>query len=353
MTVLPYIDENMNTTAGDVFELSPKCKRMCAKCSEFYKSIFNSGTLHQFIRCPMGYSVFLDQVNNKKIAFQCLKVKGSFKKKNSLFQTAYYNPITSEEILLKIIESCKKSIELKNELKVKEDLTATTFHEIKKFNAQIKNHCEAIFSKIDSCDQFMDKNIINNLNDIWICAGMMSYRFALNDLYALTAETPFDVNIYGKFDKIRKILKNNKKNLPIKINGKSYKYIRAYQSFEIIPFLLLDNAIKYSHPNDEIIIEFYDQNNNKDPLLVSITSDGPYCDTNEIQHIFEKGYRGTYAKKIVAEGSGIGLYFAKCLAQLHDIDISAHSIGPQKVLNGVAYARFMIQLSFNSTFDKS
>ena len=41
MTVLPYIDENMNTTAGGVFGLSQKCKRMWAECSEFYKLIFN------------------------------------------------------------------------------------------------------------------------------------------------------------------------------------------------------------------------------------------------------------------------------------------------------------------------
>ena len=87
----------------------------------------------------MGYSVLFDQVNNKKIPFQCFKLKGRFKKKNTLSKTAHYNPVTSEEILLKIIESCKQSIELKDELKANEEITSKKCKDKRTEKEQIKN----------------------------------------------------------------------------------------------------------------------------------------------------------------------------------------------------------------------
>ena len=336
--------------------MNPKCLRMCDKCKDFYKSVFNSERNSCFIPCPKGYSIYITSINSKKIIFPCLKIKGLYKKKTNPTHSTNYNPILSKEVVSKIIESCLYTIELENRLYDKSEFTATTFHEIKKYNSQIKNHCESIFSRLNLQAQTIDKFTIKDLNDIWICAGMISSRFTLGDLDSLNAtnirETPYDVNIYGKFDKIQKIFKCNSKNLSITMRGNSFRYFKAYQSFEIIPFLLLENAIKYSHPNGEIIINFNEPQNEKDQLLVSITSDGPYCDEEDIKHIFEKGFRGKYAKSIIPEGNGIGLFFAKSLAEIHNIDISAHSIEPTKKYEDTIYARFMIQLCFKSTFSK-
>ena len=79
----------------------------------------------------------------------------------------------------------------------------------------------------------------------------------------------------------------------------SDKYGGIYFAHMVIPllsikiivllFLLIENAVKYSMPNKYITINFQDHYDN---VLVEISSLTPYCDDNDIAHIFEKGYRG-------------------------------------------------------------
>ena len=135
----------------------------------------------------------------------------------------------------------------------------------------------------------------------------------------------------------------------ISINSGSYLHILAYPSFEMIPLLLIENAVKYSYGhNDEVSIDFQEEDNNK--LIVTISSYSPYCSKEESTQIFEKGFRGKNAKKI-SDGSGIGLYFVKMLCDLHNIEISAESDSSRIAeISGVAYAPFKYTLIFNHTF---
>lgn len=192
------------------------------------------------------------------------------------------------------------------------------------------------------------QNICKGLKTIFVCSQMIASRFSLYDYEknpnALKGGS-FDCNVYKKFDKCRIILKNYlNKNVSIALSGSSYRCMQAYTSFEMIPLLILENAVKYSRPSGEVQVNF--SCDVDDLLIVSIDSYSPYCSEDDLKHIFDKGFRGKNAIK-TSDGSGIGLYFVKLVCNLHDIEISAHSDSTKITqINNIAYAPFKIQLQF-------
>ena len=183
---------------------------------------------------------------------------------------------------------------------------------------------------------------------------MISSRYSLfnyeKDPEALKG-TLIDCSIYRKFDKIRRIFRNyQKRNIHIHISGSSYKFMRAYRTFELIPLLIIENAVKYAYYDSEVKILFEDTPSNT--LKVSIESYSPYCSKEELEKIFVKGFRGKNAIK-TADGNGIGLYFVKLLCDIHNITISVNSDSRKiTTINGVAYAPFVISLKFDDVFEK-
>lgn len=86
--------------------------------------------------------------------------------------------------------------------------------------------------------------------------------------------------------------------------------------------ILLDNAIKYSHANSEIIIRARRLDHR---LKVSITDHGIGISEDDLLHIFERFYRADKSRSLV-DGHGLGLSIAKKIAELHGGSIEAHSI---------------------------
>ena len=126
--------------------------------------------------------------------------------------------------------------------------------------------------------------------------------------------------------------------------------IKAYPSFEMIPFLLLENAIKYTKENEKIKVFF---SSNGDKVFVRIQSKGPYCSPEDLTHITEKGFRGEQAQR-TADGNGIGLFFVKKLCDIHSVGIYFSSDSSvEKSPSGILYSDFTVSLEFNNVFDMS
>ena len=116
-----------------------------------------------------------------------------------------------------------------------------------------------------------------------------------------------------------------------------------YPIFELLPFVLLENAIKYSPPDESITVSFLED---KHGLQVIVNSIGPQLSEDEHKSLFQRDFRGTNAKK-TSDGSGAGLHFAKLVCDLHKIQISARSQRQEKLrLNGVPYSYFTVTLEF-------
>jgi K+-sensing histidine kinase KdpD len=98
------------------------------------------------------------------------------------------------------------------------------------------------------------------------------------------------------------------------LDGRSYNTPPVYDSMEVIPMVLIDNAIKYSTPGHGVHVHVNDVDGD---VEVKVDSYGAPVPEEERGKIFLRGYRGTAAKKVASTGSGLGLYIAQIVAGVH------------------------------------
>ncbi len=92
--------------------------------------------------------------------------------------------------------------------------------------------------------------------------------------------------------------------------------IGAFDAGQIWRLLLnlLDNAIKFNHSGGHIDVVLSVHN---DVAIISISDTGSGIAAEEQMHIFERGYRSASARKSQVPGTGLGLHFARCIAEAH------------------------------------
>lgn len=142
------------------------------------------------------------------------------------------------------------------------------------------------------------------------------------------------VDLYKLVDKIRIILMEAEGaalNKKISISGELRKNIDIFESFKIIPFCFLQNAIKYSF-DSEITISFTQGFRD---VEMAVESSGPPIADEEKSRIFENGYRGAWSRGMHHEGLGVGLYIAKIVADAHDLEIKVRSVARNYSREGI------------------
>ncbi len=75
---------------------------------------------------------------------------------------------------------------------------------------------------------------------------------------------------------------------------------------------LLENAIKYSHAGGTVTLNIREE---KPQLIITVSDTGIGIPADQQKHIFERFFRAENAKKEITDGSGLGLYIAKQLAE--------------------------------------
>jgi K+-sensing histidine kinase KdpD len=232
-----------------------------------------------------------------------------------------------------------------------------TMHEVREFNRVIKANSEMLtrLLQIESAGSPISLNAQNadNARDqalaIFQTAQMVSARLDLIDFETnpevFSSERTITGSVYGKFDKARKMLspRARHKSVRISLNGESRRKSELYPVFDILPFLLLENAVKYAPANSqiEIVVEEYPRS-----IDVRIDSMGPLVGPEELAKLNEKGFRAVEAKKTNEKGSGFGLYFANFVADLHDAKLTFSSGVESLAFNGARFAPFSVRLSF-------
>lgn len=124
--------------------------------------------------------------------------------------------------------------------------------------------------------------------------------------------------IYKVIDKIQKVFKvfAIEHDVDIEMHGRSFNAPYLFDSFSSVPFILLDNAIKYTLSGEKIQISVFDIDNGG--VEFSISSLSTICD----DHIFEKQKRGIYSQQLTDRGMGMGLYIAKQICDVNNASIS-------------------------------
>lgn len=149
------------------------------------------------------------------------------------------------------------------------------------------------------------------------------------------------INFIPLFKRATKIfkLKSEKRFINLKIEGDGLPNIFALPIIKLIPYLILDNCIKYSPSKVSIEIEYSNFDNKE--LIISITSLGPFVSADEIPKLTEKFYRGQNSINTNLNGKGMGLYLLDKICKLNNIQYEFICEDTNFEYNGIKYARII------------
>lgn len=164
-------------------------------------------------------------------------------------------------------------------------------------------------------------------------ASLLVDTFDLLEIYlnpkAATFGQPRSVEIYKMLDKLAKIAgiaRRHEQRPAVRMLGNTRRAYDVYESFKLIPLTLIDNAQKYSRQGGQVTVEVIES---EMFLEISVTSEGALLPAEEKARIFERGFRGSAARKVHPSGMGLGLYIAQTVALGHGsaIHVSSTPLG--------------------------
>lgn len=354
MALIPLMHDG-KLEDGAYIHLLPFCKNNCSKeiCASHYAHLKESEP--GVYPCPYGLSSIVYSMPTENLIFTGLRIKGTYNKKRAKVTECdhpIFNPQISEENCMAIATEVAKGIAENSTLQKKFEAINDLLHETRTLNRNIKNSIDEIWDAQKNEEDIEKDTLLTLLKNAHVNSYMIYNRFSYFDSLlnpTLSIGSPYFHVIFKKFDKMRKLLKGYKrKNVWINLKPQNQRSEYRYPilpTFEILLFILLENAIKYS-PNDlPVNVDFVESGSTLD---VTISSLGPYCDENEILLLCQKGYRGEQARVVEEQGQGFGLSFAKQIAGAHKVGISFESKYSHKD-QGIKYGTFSVHLHFDNT----
>lgn len=85
---------------------------------------------------------------------------------------------------------------------------------------------------------------------------------------------------------------------------------------------LISNAIKYGKKGGEVVIRFYDLD---EQIIVEVNDDGPGIAEEHLHRVFERFFRADKSRSRTIGGTGLGLSIVKNIIEAHDQTITVRS----------------------------
>lgn len=226
--------------------------------------------------------------------------------------------------------------------------TKLLLHEIRKRNSVIIDNVENLICCTNS--NISIENVQGNAKKIyetslsistWLnCIEWMIYPDSIKNRKTKDIDFLHAIScckkIYAKEIKQKKINVSITKGIPILLN--------INPVMEVIPYILFDNAIKYSINNTTITISIYDM---QTYWKIDFSSFGPRILEEEKEEIFKYQIRGKNAKKVTNDGEGIGLYLLKELMNNFGKSLSLQTGKNISVINDIEYCEITFELEFD------
>lgn len=190
--------------------------------------------------------------------------------------------------------------------------------------------------------------LVDPLDSVLAAQQMLSVRLDVVDYESgFAASRPHQrIPVYRKIDKVLKCFGSafRKKSMSYEKLGANFARISGPPIFELIPFVIVENSIKYSPKGGKLDIIFEE---NSDQVNVRFSSLGPRLTHNEKNRIFDRNFRGQAAQEYQGSGSGIGLFGAKTLTEVHfGSEISAFQDDREVWVDGKKFYSTEMLLSF-------
>lgn len=241
------------------------------------------------------------------------------------------------------VEALVKCIE--NDFAVRQSEMLDPLHDPIRLAKQVNtiaNRLVQIQSRGNTLEQQIDNASIE-LKTLVKAADLLSDSFDLLAVYFNPAAATYGrqtaISLHGLITKLIAIFRIDdggitRANTRIFLNGSCYRNIFVYESFKLIPFALLSNAVKYvMQGNIDVTVE-----DRRQFVELSVASTGPLIEEAERELIFTKRGRGKWAARLV-DGKGVGLYLADLIARAHGTFISVSSVPIGAFQDGIPLAR--------------
>lgn len=203
------------------------------------------------------------------------------------------------------------------EFAIKEKLIDNLLHDTRQINSNL----------VDSIDRIDFENASPNILRIWAQANLLSIRQRLYDFEInpdmLEKVDKLNFPVHKRFSKVFKCLKYEslKKKLWIDNDKGTFLKFYAHDILEIAFYIIAENAIKYAVPGSHINVKYDEAGSD---LTVVVTNK---CEClpleNELDKLFERGYRGMNASE---KGTGIGMYTLKKILDHQGVPIKVNNI---------------------------
>ncbi|MBP6014338.1 MAG: HAMP domain-containing histidine kinase [Alphaproteobacteria bacterium] len=279
--------------------------------SPYQMTVYTKMAPKGWSQCPQGYWVFvaIDSDGNRYVV-PGLTIAGERRSKKKFFER------THEFSKDRVEAFCKSLISERDRINAaKDEELGDLIHDLRALSSAIYNSAEAAKT---AC---ADRNLSvaeDRIETVIATHFMLSIRIDLIDYLSnrVALENHTTIPVFKKVDKVVRCFrpKASARSINLVLRGNSFGSVRGPQIFELVPYAIVDNAIKYAPSNSDVVVGVAE---NSESFEISVRSIGPRIDPDEVRKIFDKGYRGRHVQNSGRQGTGIGLSTAGSLLEEH------------------------------------
>lgn len=331
---------------GSLFGLPPQCDS--ADNRSFYAALTRDG----WHTCPQGFAVYRHSVEKPSLGFLVLpglrvtpycKFRG-----RSDWLSITTNLVVVERHVLSVLHSIGS---VHDEF---DRITRQNIHEIRGLNGGVYHDGHELADLIKNGEGGIKRAQELSLNIVAmskILSARLDYITYISN-QSLTYSDIESIPVYRRFDKMIRCFMSRaaKRGISFALSGESNRCVSGPKNlFELVPYLIIDNAVKYSPDNNRISVTFLE---NSERVTISVLSVGPQITDDEASAIFIQSFRGRYAQQSGKDGTGIGLSVLKNLVEnMYFGTIGLRRGGRSTSISGIPYdyVTFFIEFPLDST----
>lgn len=284
---------------GTLFELPGATS---AAQEQYYGSLRATG----WSLCPSGFSVYARLFSSLwgsdrpgVLVLPGLRIKGGG---GLVGKAKNLHVVSDKSVVVRHVDSVLDGLTLVDEKH--EDSSSQLMHEIRGINTGIYHAALELQGSTAGLNQAISTNIMSLSQ---VLSARMDFVGFLTGV-ELPKSAYGKVKVYKKFDYMNRCFLPTvaKRTLTMALKGGSTSETYGPKSLlDLAAYLMVENAIKYAPRGSHIDVEVTE---NGSRINATVRSVGPRIDPDEVDLIFNSGFRGRNAIASGVPGSGIGLH---------------------------------------------
>ncbi|NOW04551.1 sensor histidine kinase [Clostridium beijerinckii] len=253
----------------------------------------------------------------------------------------FLRDITSEKKVESLQEDIEKKLKLLNESREFNNLIMNFFTNM---SHELKTPVNVIYSAVQTIRIYLDDYNLGNSKKCKSylktmkqnCLRMIRIINNFLDTTKLNSDSGF-IKLKKRNGNIVNIIEDITQSIASYVNDKDITLIFDtnveekimgfdYDMMERIMLNLISNALKYSHSNGHIYVDFIDKGTS---VIIKVKDEGDGIPEDKLNFIFERFGQVDNTLSRKCEGTGIGLYLVKSFVEMHGGKISVASVEGQ------------------------